>query len=587
MTETLKVLDEIIKPVDTKDDLLIQNIQENVQNIKDLENNKEKQSNLNHLVKEEHTEVIKNPNNENENENINSDQDLPNNQNLNHLENMTSSTTTSPVVEKEINEIINNECSDNKEEKPKKKESSKEKNSEKEINSNMNSPSKQSKKESKEIQEKKSETKTEKKKIKKKQNTTNNKNKDNDNNKSNNIKNILNNKNISESVYCQFNSLYLNKQFIKKNNNNSNSIIRRKQGNIHKNKNRSIDDKYNKNDKLSETQRLDNDQKKKKEKITELKKENEEKEKNAHKPIMNKKSQEIVSKNKEDFYSRQRKLIEDKKKKNALLKEKLEKKEIEEINKNNILLMHQKERKKRNRQKSMDEAVKTMYEWEEKRKQKLKNKIETKEKIITKDLKQKPKINKNSYLITVNRKPDKIFNRLYDDVIRRKQKQEMLEQVYAPTFRPNLMPVKSPKKRNFHSNINIKKDKEKYLRTISVNSARDNYRTIKDESENEELEDHDEEEVCDVIRSHVLNKINKKRFNTTENLKSKKLESRENCDLKDQILNNDNNDVEKQRKVFFSPKPFKKSNNKIKIKKNYGFLLSQNKNRNRNRSGFL
>jgi hypothetical protein len=379
----------------------------------------------------------------------------------------------------------------------------------------------------------------------------------------------------------------LNKQFIKNSKNNNDNNTKRKQEKGLKNRNKSIDDKYSKNDKFSETyQRFIDEQNKKKAKINELKKNNEEKEKNSHKPTINKKSQEIASKNKEDFYSRQQKLIENKKKKNALLKEQLEKKEIEEINKNNILLEHKKERKKKNRQKSMDEVVKTIYEWEEKRKQKLKNKIETKEKIITKDLKPKPKINKNSYKITVNRNPDKIFNRLYiDDVIKRKQKQEMLEQIYTPTFRPNLMPVKSPRKRNFQSNIN--KDKEKYLRTINCNTVTDNYRSVKDESENDEFEEHDDEEVCDVIRSHVFNKINKKRFNTTENLKTKKRDSSESCEnVKDQILDNEINDCkkEKQRKVFFSPKPLKKTN-KIKIKKNYAFLFSENKNRNR--SGFL
>ena len=105
-------------------------------------------------------------------------------------------------------------------------------------------------------------------------------------------------------------------------------------------------------------------------------------------------------------------------------------------------------KEKKEGKKSMDDVVKNFYEWDSKRKEKLNDKIKTKEKNIKKDLKKKPQINKNSYLITVNRNPDQIFNRLYiDDINKRKERQQMLEHIYTPSFQPNLVKIKNEKKK--------------------------------------------------------------------------------------------------------------------------------------------
>ena len=223
-----------------------------------------------------------------------------------------------------------------------------------------------------------------------------------------------------------------------------------------------------------------------------MKKNKEEKEKNLcyNKPKINKKSQEMVSKHNEDFYARQIRSLEEQKKKEAILREKLKKKEIDDINKTNILLTHNKEGKKNNRKRSMDDRIKDIYEWEEKRKERLNNKIMNKEKII-KDNKHKPKIDKNSCKITVNRNPDQIFNRLYrDDVLKRKEKKELLEQIYTPSFRPNLRNDKKPKEKkrknvsNYKNNYSI--NNVAFSTVRSRKGSRDN---DDDEIENEEEDD--------------------------------------------------------------------------------------------------
>ena len=322
----------------------------------------------------------------------------------------------------------------------------------------------------------------------------------------NDLDNYLNNKIISESVYYQYNSLFLNKQFL----NNTKKYFKNKENKkyINHNKNNSVDCNNDKSDKFNETyRRFIDEQKKKKEKIIELKKMKEEKEKNScyNKPKINKKSQELVSKTKENFYERQKKLMEEKKKKNSILKEKIKKKEIDDINKTNILLTQNKEKNKNNRKKSMDEVIKQMYEWDEKRKEKINNKIKNKEINIKKNLKDKPQINKNSYLITVNRNPNKIFNRLYiDDVIKRREKQKLLEYIYKPSFKPHLIEEKSPNKK-FNSCMNSR------LNTKRLNTVQNDKKIM-----NEELE---EEEINKLIRGHLFRKNkNKKRYNTSENI---------------------------------------------------------------------
>ena len=145
--------------------------------------------------------------------------------------------------------------------------------------------------------------------------------------------------------------------------------------------------------------------KKKKDKLNKIKKNIEEDRKKIYlyKPEINKKSKEITSKNKEDFYTRQKKLMEEKKKNNALLKYKYKNNEKEEKNK----------MEKKYRKKSVEETINKIYEWETKRKEKINKKKEKKEKDMEKELKKMSRFNKKSYKIKVKRNPESMINRLY------------------------------------------------------------------------------------------------------------------------------------------------------------------------------
>jgi hypothetical protein len=354
-----------------------------------------------------------------------------------------------------------------------------------------------------------------------------------------------------------------------------------------------------------------------------------EKELCSYKPKLNKKSQEIISKkNKDDFYTRQKKMLEEKKKKEDILREKLKKEKQEEINKNNILLTHcssTKDGNKKNRKKSADDRIKNLYEWDTKRKEKLNDKIKNKEKSIKSNMKKKPKIDKYSYKITVNRKPDEIFKRLYiDDVIKRKERKELLQQIYTPSFRPNITEKKTRKKSQRKYSMNTSHLNEngssKNLNTVMSSKTIFMKESETDENEfdddiikNEYLYNYDDKEISNIIRTHVFSKIssNKKRYNTSMNLETRKENEDDDEDEDNDEDNDENNDEnndedndkdnnendnhkkivnKKEKKVNFSKNGstgiIKRNNNsRIKIKKKYGYLLTESKNRNR--SGYL
>ena len=280
----------------------------------------------------------------------------------------------------------------------------------------------------------------------------------------------------------------------------------------------------------------------------------------------------------------------------------------------------------------MDDRIKNLYEWDVKRKERLNEQIKSKEKNIKINMKKKPKIDKYSYKITVNRKPDEIFKRLYkDDVIKRKERRELLQQIYTPSFRPNIADKKKTRKKSQskYSNINnsinninsshlIENGSSKYL--FSVKSSKTNIMKESDTDENEFDDDiikneylynYDDKEINNIIRTHVFSKISdKKRYNTSMNLEIRRKESddddnnEENEEENNDEENNDeeNNDEEnnddnhkevvnkKEKKVNFNKNgsngALKRNNNsRIKIKKKYGYLLTESKNRNR--SGYL
>ena len=204
-------------------------------------------------------------------------------------------------------------------------------------------------------------------------------------------------------------------------------------------------------------ERFDENQRKKKEKIEKLKKLKEDKEKieNTYKPQISKKSKSINKKIKDDFLTRQKNYIEIKNKKEKKLKEYILKNEKEKINKNNILL-HRKSKEYATARDNLntsfisdiscctrsmieiDHNISKLFEWENKRKEKIIKKQKEKNKELEKN-KHIPHINRRSNSMVNKRKNKKenIFERLskVDDIVIAKKK--ILEELYRPSFQPN------------------------------------------------------------------------------------------------------------------------------------------------------
>jgi hypothetical protein len=207
-------------------------------------------------------------------------------------------------------------------------------------------------------------------------------------------------------------------------------------------------------------ERFDENQRKKIEKIQKLKKiqEDEEKKINTHMPLISKKSKNINKKVKDDFLTRQKKYNDIKKNNDKKLRESVLKNEQEKINKNNYLL--QKKVKESSSVSNnlntsfiseisrctrsmvdIEQNISKLLEWDNKRKEKIIKKQKEKNNELDK-IKHVPEINKRSRSIANRRKNQKkelsIFDRLAkeDEVL--KEKKRILEELYTPTFRPNL-----------------------------------------------------------------------------------------------------------------------------------------------------
>ena len=193
-------------------------------------------------------------------------------------------------------------------------------------------------------------------------------------------------------------------------------------------------------------------QQKKKEKIENLKKLKEEKEKNncCFKPKINIKNEKYQ----DDFYSRQKKKLEEQKKKKEQLKIKIKIQE-HEINKNKALLKNKNDGIKNRRLSDVHKRINKLYEWDNARKKKLHERQKSVDELKDKEYTYKPQINKtsqklaeikmNKYIFEIQSRnknlsgKDGLIERLYkDDILKRKQRQKILNQIYSPTFTPNL-----------------------------------------------------------------------------------------------------------------------------------------------------
>lgn len=156
-------------------------------------------------------------------------------------------------------------------------------------------------------------------------------------------------------------------------------------------------------------------------------------------PEINKKSKKLGTVS-DDFLTRMEKHKEasDKRKKEMIEKQEQKKADMEKL-----LLEEMSKNTKKLDKGYVKELISSMYEWDNNRKEKI-NKL--KEKESGKEFGEctfKPDINKNSAKMAASKKPflenGETVDRLYkQDVIKRKHKQEILQDIYAPSFTPLL-----------------------------------------------------------------------------------------------------------------------------------------------------
>ena len=205
--------------------------------------------------------------------------------------------------------------------------------------------------------------------------------------------------------------------------------------------------------------RFQKDEDKKKEWLENQKKKKEEEEKKvcSHAPKINKVSKKINLKMKDDFFERQKKREEQKKKREEKLREFLNKKKEDEINKNNPLLNKKNKRKNKennlntktissktsdkNKKENINNTITKLYEWDQKRKEKIDQKRK-KDSEKYEHIDHIPKINKRSAsMAEFNKKKyneKNIFNRLAQKDPVALEKKKLLEELYTPTFTPNI-----------------------------------------------------------------------------------------------------------------------------------------------------
>ena len=132
---------------------------------------------------------------------------------------------------------------------------------------------------------------------------------------------------VAKAKYCQYISLLSNKK------NWNNSVEKRAN---HTNRN-NLNNKTVNEDRFAITyKRFIEKDRKRKEKVSKMKKIKEEQENKiySHKPVIDKNSRKISSKNNEDFFSRQKRLLEKKEKKNDMIKRRIKENENVQIKTN-------------------------------------------------------------------------------------------------------------------------------------------------------------------------------------------------------------------------------------------------------------
>ena len=332
-------------------------------------------------------------------------------------------------------------------------------------------------------------------------------------------------------------------------------------------------------------------QEKKKEKLKQLKKLNEEKEKKQcyFRPKINKKSESI----KDDFYKRQQDKIEEQKKKNEKIKFKYKQQYDDKTNKNKKLIKKKNNEKNQNQKTSdVSDRINKLYQWDNNRKQKIHERQKSVDELTKKEFSFKPKINKKSKKLAMNNLEKYLyssksgynanndnpkntinectFDRLYrDDVMKRKERQKILEKIYSPTFSPKItkynrnvfnrktddeneelqidddnFSINNKKSLNISKTYSIDKNNNNIDRefdTISYN-ATPNYKINDSEMSLEYFNDND---YIQQIRSRLFGKLSRSKNKSAINLKKiNEMKIEENNDSDDE----DENDYKRNKR---------------------------------------
>ena len=294
--------------------------------------------------------------------------------------------------------------------------------------------------------------------------------------------------------------------------------------------------------------RFEEEQRKKDKKLQKLQKQKEAKEKElyTYRPKLFKNNSYFTNKTKDDFLTRQKKFSILKSENEKRLKEDILKNEQEKINKNSFILQ------KRNKENSnasnclnnsflseisynrsmaeIDLSVTRLFEWENRRKEKINKKINEINMQIESN-KHIPTINKRSISMVIrnrnknkNLKIQNIYDRLSkeDEIV--KAKKRIIAELLTPTFKPNLyLTVRNNDEDEMEENFLSYKfskrnsvDKDKSFRRIIVN--RNNNIKPKNNNKNdnilfEENEKIENDDIFDIYRKTIINNINKKIMN--------------------------------------------------------------------------
>ena len=327
---------------------------------------------------------------------------------------------------------------------------------------------------------------------------------DNQNNKRKILKD-----NVDFNLYTQYKTLY-----IANNKRQNHSLEKRnrkkKETNISKSRDKSRDkseDKF----KLIYKKFLE-DEYKRKGNIERMKKKKEEEEKKIYiyKPQINNKSKKLFAEkkeNKEDFYTRQKKLMDKYKKNEELLREKIKKQEDDIIKKSAFSKQYLNNKEKNeNKYKHIKSKL---FDWVEKYNNDIINNSSKKNTLEKEN--SDSENNKTKYKIKVNRNINKIINRLYKkDIEKRKQNLEILNKVYTPSFTPILF---NNRNNNRIKSINYQdKFKNSNRSTININPKI----ILDDNIENEEEKNFDDNNITYLIRNKLFNRAKQKELYKSE-----------------------------------------------------------------------